>query len=239
MRIIPAIDIIDSKCVRLSQGDYNKKKVYRDSPLEVAKEFEAAGIRYLHLVDLDGAASRKIVNYKVLEEICSQTNLIVDFGGGVKSEEDIEIAFKSGAAKITAGSVSVTNPEMVEKWIESYGAEKIILGADVQDMQIMINGWKTRTEFEIVEFLKKYESLGIQEIISTDIGVDGMLSGPAIGLYSVLMSLFPNLKFVASGGVAQITDLDDLKVIGVDGVIIGKAIYENKITLKQLEAYVD
>ena len=239
MRIIPAIDIINGKCVRLKQGDYSEQTTYDYSPLEMAKRYEDSGIKYLHLVDLDGAKSKKIVNTKVLEQICTQTNLVVDFGGGVKTENDLKIAFECGAQKITAGSIAATDADQVFGWIENYTPEKIILGADVKDRQVMINGWKTATEFNVFEFIERYVKKGIKEVISTDIAVDGMLSGPSISLYEEVLRQFPDLKLIASGGVGSIEDLEELKKINVDGVIIGKAIYENKISLKQLQSYVD
>lgn len=239
MRIIPAIDIIDGKCVRLSQGDYSRKKIYNESPLEVAKEFQDSGIQYLHLVDLDGAKAKKIVNQDVLELICMKTDLIVDFGGGLKTNEDLKIAFDSGANQVTAGSIAVSNSGLVENWIEHFGPDKIILGADVKDEQIMINGWQTNAEIEITSFIERFVKTGLQSVISTDISTDGMLSGPSIPLYKKLISEFPNLKIIASGGVGSLTDLDQLKLVGVEGVIIGKAIYENKVCLKELQNYVD
>jgi phosphoribosylformimino-5-aminoimidazole carboxamide ribotide isomerase len=239
MRIIPAIDIIGGKCVRLSQGDYNQQTTYDYSPLEMAKQYEENGIKYLHLVDLDGAKSKTIVNKKVLEEICSKTNLVVDFGGGIKSEQDLKDAFSCGAAKITAGSIAATDKEEVFKWISSYGSDRIVLGADVQDKHVMINGWKTRTDYSINALLSIYIEKGIQEVISTDISVDGMMTGPAIDLYKEIMSSFSTVKLIASGGVGACSDLDELLKIGVDGVIIGKAIYENKISLKELQKYVN
>ena len=238
MRIIPAIDIIEGKCVRLSQGDYNTKKVYDGSPVDVAKSYEDAGIRYLHLVDLDGAKASHIVNSKVLEDICANTSLKVDFGGGIKSNEDIEIAFEAGAAQITAGSIAVKDPKLVSSWIDRFGADKIILGADVKGEKIAINGWKDDTSENIYDFVEAYIAKGIQSVISTDIATDGMLNGPSVGLYNSLGQKFPDLKVIASGGVSTTKDLDDLLSIGVDGVIIGKAIYEKRISLKELSAYV-
>ena len=238
MRIIPAIDIIDAKCVRLTQGDYAQKKIYNESPLEVAKTFEGNGIKYLHLVDLDGAKARKVQNLKVLESICSQTSLIVDFGGGVQTDADIQDVFNAGASKITAGSIAVKDEDLVKKWIQCYGAERIILGADVKDDEIMTGGWENGTGISIRPFVANYLKSGITELISTDIAVDGMLTGPSTALYKRLITEFPNLKLIASGGVSSLNDLDALKAIKVDGVIIGKAIYENRITLKELQNYV-
>lgn len=239
MRIIPAIDIIDGKCVRLSQGDYNRKKIYNENPLEVAKSFEDAGIKHLHLVDLDGAKSQQIINRGVLEEICNTTSLLVDFGGGVKSTEDVSIALDAGANQITAGSIAYKNPELVKEWIEEFGAERIILGADVAGGKIAINGWKETTEINGVEFISQFSQLGIQSVISTAIETDGMLSGPAVEWYKVLLDKFPEIDVIASGGVSCIDDIKVLNQIGCQGVIIGKAIYENRITLSELRDYVD
>lgn len=238
MQIIPAIDIIDGKCVRLEQGNFDLKKVYKGSPLETAKEFEANGIKYLHLVDLDGAKSGSIQNAKVLDEIASNTNLKIDFGGGIKSDKDIQLAFDSGAQQITAGSIAIKKPEMVKDWINKYGADKIILGADVSNEQVVINGWQTDTGINIINFVEDFLSSGINRMISTDIAVDGMLAGPSLSLYKKLMAAFPQMEIVASGGVSSEKDLKNLKENGLSGVIIGKAIYENKISLKELSAYV-
>ena len=239
MQIIPAIDIIDGKCVRLSQGDYNRKKIYNENPLEVAKSFEDAGIKHLHLVDLDGAKSQRIVNVRILEEICNQTNLLVDFGGGVKSTDDVQIALNSGAQQITAGSVAIKSPELVQSWINEFGAHKIILGADVAGGNIAINGWKDTTDVSGIDFIQQYNELGIQSVISTAIETDGMLSGPATDWYKTLIKTFPEINVIASGGVSCINDLKVLNEIGCSGAIVGKAIYENKISLKELEAYVN
>ena len=239
MQIIPAIDIIDGKCVRLSQGDYNRKKIYNENPLEVAKSFENAGIKHLHLVDLDGAKSKRIVNVRILEEICSQTNLLVDFGGGVKSTDDVRVALNSGAQQITAGSVAIKSPELVQSWINEFGAHKIILGADVAGGNIAINGWKETTDVSGIDFIQQYNELGIQSVISTAIETDGMLSGPATDWYKTLIKTFPKINVIASGGVSCINDLKVLNEIGCSGAIVGKAIYENKISLKELEAYVN
>lgn len=239
MRIIPAIDIIDGKCVRLSQGDYNTKKIYNENPLEVAKLFENSGIKYLHLVDLDGAKSGGIVNWKVLNEICQKTNLSVDFGGGLKSDKDVQIAFENGAKQVTGGSVAINNSDLFAQWLEKYGSDKIILGADAKDNKIAINGWKESTQVDIVDFVTRYVASGVRYVISTDISKDGMLAGTSNDLYQNLMEANPSIKLIASGGVSGIHDLDDLHNIGCEGVIIGKAIYENKITLKELELYVN
>lgn len=234
MRIIPAIDIIDGKCVRLSKGDYNTKKIYNDSPLEVAKEFEANGITYLHLVDLDGAKSKHIVNYKILESITSNTNLKVDFGGGLKSNEDLKIAFESGANQITGGSIAAKNPEIFLEWLLQYGADKIILGADCLNRKIATDGWLESSTLDVIDFIKKYETEGIKNVICTDISKDGMLDGTSNDLYKEIGNQ-TGVNLIASGGVSNIQDLIDLKTIGCEGAILGKAIYENKITLKELQ----
>ncbi|MCF6353382.1 MAG: 1-(5-phosphoribosyl)-5-[(5-phosphoribosylamino)methylideneamino]imidazole-4-carboxamide isomerase [Cyclobacteriaceae bacterium] len=239
MKIIPAIDIINGKCVRLTKGDYSTKKIYNEDPLEVAKSFEGIGIKYLHLVDLDGAKSKSIQNGKVLEELASKTNLIIDFGGGIKTEASVKQAFELGASQITVGSVAAKNPALVYKWIFTFGADKIILGADVNNRKIAINGWQESTELELEVYIKSYLGKGIQSVICTDISKDGMLAGSSIALYAQLLGRFPKLKLIASGGVTTLQELDELTSIGLEGAIIGKAIYENKITLKQLESYVN
>jgi phosphoribosylformimino-5-aminoimidazole carboxamide ribotide isomerase len=233
MRIIPAIDILNGKCVRLSQGNYDTQKIYNENPLEVAKEFEANGIRFLHLVDLDGARSKRIVNYKVLERITSQTTLKVDFGGGLKSNEDLKIAFENGASQITAGSIAVANPALLLEWLGIYGADKIILGADCQNRKIATQGWLNATELDVLDFIIENERNGIEYVISTDISKDGMLEGPAIELYAEILEK-TKVKLIGSGGVSSIMDLEKLKETGCEGAIIGKAIYEKKITLKEL-----
>jgi len=258
MRIIPAIDIIDGKCVRLSKGDYNTKKIYNENPLDVAKEFEQAGIEYLHLVDLDGAKASKIINYKVLELIASKTSLKIDFGGGIKADEDITIAFNSGANQITGGSIAVKNPELFEKWIAQYGSNTIILGADANNGKIATNGWLEESEQEIIPFIQNYQEKGIEYVISTDIAKDGMLSGPSFQLYADILkecrmsvgaesrtndlsTAFEekrSLKLIASGGISAFDELPKLAEMGCEGVIIGKAIYENRISLKQLEQFI-
>ena len=243
MRIIPAIDIIDGKCVRLTKGDYDTKKIYNENPLEVAKAFEAAGLKYLHLVDLDGAKAQHIVNYKVLEQIASKTMLKIDFGGGLKSNEDLNIAFNSGARQITGGSIAVKDRETFEKWLSVYGPQKIILGADSNDGKIAINGWQDSSKEEVVSFIKDYQRKSIQYVICTDISKDGMLEGPSINLYKTIIEACSNsnsnqsIKLIASGGVSEVQDLEDLREIGCEGAIIGKAIYENRITLKDLERF--
>ncbi|WP_298420886.1 1-(5-phosphoribosyl)-5-[(5-phosphoribosylamino)methylideneamino]imidazole-4-carboxamide isomerase [uncultured Kordia sp.] len=236
MRIIPAIDIIDGKCVRLSKGDYNTKKIYNESPLEVAKQFEDAGIQYLHMVDLDGAKAKHIVNYKILEEVASKTNLQIDFGGGLKSDEDLHIAFESGATQITGGSIAVKNEEIFTNWIQKYGSEHIILGADAMDEKIAISGWQEESNEELIPFIQKYQQKGIEYVICTDIAKDGMLEGPSFDLYEkILKKSDSSLKLIASGGISTFDELPKLKILGCEGVIIGKAIYENRISLKQLE----
>lgn len=244
MRIIPAIDIIDGKCVRLSKGAYDTKKIYNESPLEVAKEFEQAGITYLHVVDLDGAKSNQIINYKVLEKIASQTNLQIDFGGGLKTNEDVKIAFNSGASQITGGSIAVKKPELFEEWIGRYGSHKIILGADTNKGKIATNGWLEESTEDILPFIQKYQEKGISYVISTDIEKDGMLSGPSFNLYENILGVCnenksnETLKLIASGGISTFDELPKLEALGCEGVIIGKAIYENRISLKQLEKFI-
>lgn len=234
MRLIPAIDIIEGKCVRLSKGDYNTKKVYNEKPLDVAKAFEANGIEYLHLVDLDGAKSQHIVNYKVLESICTKTNLKVDFGGGLKSEEDLRIAFESGANQITVGSIAVKQPETFKRWLNKYKSDKIILGADCIDRKIATSGWIETSELDVVDFIKHFEQEGVNYVICTDITKDGMLQGTSIELYKEIIKT-TNVNLIASGGVSSIDDLIQLKELGCEGAIIGKAFYEGKITLTQLQ----
>ena len=253
IEIIPAIDIIDGKCVRLSQGDYDSKKVYNENPVEVAKEFEANGIRRLHVplipalgrqgvrrlhvVDLDGAASHHIVNYRVLERIAIRTSLVIDFGGGVKSDEDLRIAFESGAQMVTGGSIAVKDPELFCHWLDVYGSEKIILGADVKEHKIAVNGWKDESACELFPFLENYMEKGIRKVICTDISCDGMLSGPSIDLYKEMLEKFPDLYLMASGGVSNVDDIIALNEAGVSGVIFGKALYEGHITLKDLRIF--
>src|SRR5690606_19674322 len=250
MRIIPAIDIIDGKCVRLSKGDYGTKKIYNERPLEVAKEFEAHGIQYLHLVDLDGAKSQHIVNYRVLEQIASKTTLKIDFGGGLKSDGDLNIAFESGADQITGGSIAVKNREVFTGWLQKYGSEKIILGADAMDEKVAVSGWQEESKEELLPFIKSYQEKGVQYVICTDISKDGMLEGPSFGLYKKILketlanttieegSWVSGLKLIASGGISTFEELPRLAELGCEGVIIGKAIYENRISLKQLEKYI-
>lgn len=235
IELIPAIDIIDGKCVRLSQGDYDSKKVYNENPVEVAKEMEAHGIRRLHVVDLDGAASHHVVNYGVLNRIASQTSLVIDFGGGVKSDEDLKIAFDNGAQMVTGGSIAVKNPELFSRWLETYGSEKIILGADVKERKIAVNGWKDESACELFPFLKDYIEKGVRKVICTDISCDGMLQGPSVKLYQEMLEQHPDLYLIASGGVSCMDDIHTLAAAGVPAVIFGKALYEGHITLKELE----
>ncbi|MFP9115187.1 1-(5-phosphoribosyl)-5-[(5-phosphoribosylamino)methylideneamino]imidazole-4-carboxamide isomerase [Flavobacterium sp. RHBU_3] len=233
MKIIPAIDIINGKCVRLTQGDYAQQKTYNENPLEVAKMYEDAGIQYLHLVDLDGAKAGRIINYKVLESIASQTKLAVDFGGGLKTDADIETAFSSGAAQVTAGSIAVKQPETVYAWLEKYGTDKIILGADCRNRKIAVGGWLEESTLDVVDFIKDFSGKGIQSVICTDISKDGMLQGPSFELYGEILEQ-TNVGLIASGGVTTMDDLYKLREMGCAGAIIGKAIYEGNITLTQL-----
>ncbi len=237
IEIIPAIDIIGGKCVRLSQGDYDRKTVYNENPLEVARMFEDAGLKRLHLVDLDGAKAKHIVNYKVLEQIASITNLVIDFGGGLKSDEDLKVAFESGAAMVTGGSIAVKEPEIFLSWLEKFGSEKIILGADAKDGNIAVSGWQESTELSVIEFIAEFHEKGISKVISTDISRDGMLTGPAFELYAEIMETLPKVEIIASGGIASMDDIYKLAEMGVSGVITGKAIYEGKISLKDIERY--
>ena len=238
MRIIPAIDIIDGKCVRLSKGDYNTKIIYNENPLEVAKSFEAHGIEYLHLVDLDGAKSSQIVNYKILEQIASQTKLKIDFGGGLKSDSDIKIAFESGANQITGGSIAVKNRELFEKWISQYGSDKIILGADANNEKVAVSGWLEDSNEDLIPFIQEYQNKGIEYVICTDIAKDGMLEGPSFELYDKILGESNGIKLIASGGISTFDELPRLAELGCEGTIIGKAIYEGRISLKQLEQFI-
>ena len=239
MRIIPAIDIIEGKCVRLSKGDYDTKKVYNEDPLEVAKSFEDAGLSYLHLVDLDGAKAKHIVNWKVLEKLATRTSLTIDFGGGVKSDEDLRISFESGASQITGGSIAVKEPVLFTSWITKYGPEKIILGADAMDGKIAVTGWQEDTDQEVQSFIEEYVEKGIEYVISTDISKDGMLAGPSFELYQSIINKLPNVKLIASGGVSNLDDLIRLKEDGLEGAIVGKAIYEGFIRLEDLRELID
>ena len=234
MRILPAIDILDGKCVRLTRGNYSTKKVYNEKPLEVAKEFEDNGIQYLHLVDLDGAKSKHIVNYKILKTIASKTNLKIDFGGGLRSNNDVRIAFDCGACQISGGSIAVNNPELFLEWLSTYGNEKIILGADCKNRKISINGWLESVEIDVIDFIINFEQKGITHVICTDIAKDGMLEGSSNELYSGILS-GTNINLIASGGISSVNDLLQLRNMGCEGAIIGKAIYEGKITLKELK----
>lgn len=237
MDIIPAIDLIDGKCVRLSQGDYERKTIYNENPLEVAKAFEDHGIHRLHLVDLDGAKAHHIVNQRVLEKIASQTSLIIDFGGGLKTDDDLRIAFECGAQMITGGSIAVKSPAVFESWISKFGGEKIILGADVNEEKIAVTGWTEETELLLLPFLEGYITKGIRKVICTDIRKDGMLQGPSTELYKKILSVYPDLYLVASGGVSSLADLEMLAEAGLPAVIFGKAIYEGRIALKALRPF--
>lgn len=259
MKIIPAIDIINGKCVRLTKGDYRTKKVYNENPLEIAKQFEDAGIQHLHIVDLEGAKASHIINYKTLEKIATKTNLHIDFGGGLKSDEDLHIAFESGASQITGGSIAVKKPQLFKNWIQKYGSQKIILGADCHQEKIAISGWQEESDLKVIPFIKNYMKKGVQYVICTDISKDGMLKGPSFELYERIIkhTVIPNkidesrrkdplttlktahkIKLIASGGISHIDELPKLAKLGCEGVIIGKAIYENKISLKQLEKFI-
>lgn len=237
IELIPAIDIIDGKCVRLSQGDYDSKKIYNENPVEVAKEFESYGITRLHVVDLDGAASQHIINYRTLENISAQTSLTIDFGGGIKSEGDLNIAFESGASLVTLGSIAVKEPELTGQWIDKYGSQKIILGADVRNRKIAVNGWKEDSTIQLMPFLESYINKGIHNVLCTDISCDGMLQGPATALYKEIMDDYPELHLIASGGVSCISDIIKLDEAGIPAVVFGKALYEGRISLKELSRY--
>ena len=234
MTIIPAIDIIDGKCVRLTQGDYEQKTIYNENPLEVAKMFEDAGLQRLHLVDLDGAKAGAVKNWKVLESIASKTKLTIDFGGGIKTSLDVDIVFQSGAALATVGSIAVKDKATFVSWLQQYGADKFLLGADVKDEKIAVGGWLETTDIWIYDFIESYVQQGVQQIFCTDVSKDGKLEGPSTELYNNIITKFPNLYFIASGGVASVEDLEILQKIGCSGAIVGKAIYENRITLKEI-----
>lgn len=234
IEIIPAIDIIDGKCVRLSQGDYGAKTIYNENPLEVAKMFEDAGIHRLHLVDLDGAKAKRVINNKVLEDIAKHTSLIIDFGGGIQSEQDIDIAFASGASMVTGGSVAAKNRQLFVSWVKKYGGDKIILGADSKNRHIAVSGWQEATSLDVVPYIRNYMQYGVQKVVCTDITKDGMLGGPAIDLYKLIMNQVPDVYLIASGGVSCKQDILDLDAAGIPAIIMGKAIYENKVTLKEL-----
>ncbi len=233
IELIPAIDIIDGKCVRLTKGDYEQKTVY-GNPVEMAREFERIGFRRLHVVDLDGAKSRHIVNSEVLRSIASATNLVIDFGGGIKTDDDIEQAFEAGAAMVTVGSVAVTKPELFNNWLVKYGAERMILGADVRNGRISINGWKEDSTEELLPFLKRYIDMGVHHVLCTEISKDGTLAGPALDLYKEIMTAYPGLNLIASGGVSSIEDIQQLNIAGIPSVVFGKAIYEGRIDLNEL-----
>jgi phosphoribosylformimino-5-aminoimidazole carboxamide ribotide isomerase len=234
MRIIPAIDIIGGKCVRLTKGDYSTKKIYNEDPLEVALRFEDHGIEYLHMVDLDGAKSKEIVNYKILENIATKTGLIIDFGGGIKSGKDLSIAFECGAKQVTAGTVAVVNPSMFLEWLAQYGPDKLILGADCNNEKISVNGWQNDSESDVFAFIDDYFSKGVRYTICTDIAKDGMLEGASSELYRKILDK-TKINLIASGGISSISDIEKMQEIGCEGTIIGKAIYENKISLKELQ----
>lgn len=234
MKIIPAIDIIDGKCVRLSMGDYAQKKIYNENPLEVAKQFESAGLKYLHLVDLDGAKKGKVTNIKVLEMIALKTSLQIDFGGGVKTEEDVVRVFSAGAMQINVGSLAVKSPETVQDWLRKYGAEALILSADVKNGSVAINGWQNESGIDIISFLKTYIGFGVKYVVCTDVSKDGMLQGPGVELYDLILTEVEGIELIASGGVTSLDDVVKLKTQGVAGVIIGKAIYENTLSLAEL-----
>lgn len=238
IELIPAIDVIDGKCVRLSQGNYDSKKVYNESPLEVAKAFEAHGMRRLHVVDLDGAASQHVVNYRTLEQIATHTSLTIDFGGGIKTAKDIDIAFNSGAQMVTLGSVAVKNPELFDAWLNTYGNEKIILGSDVKENRIAISGWKEESPLELMPFLDQYIKKGITKVLCTDISRDGMLRGAALPLYKEIMGTYPELYLIASGGISCLDDILQLDDAGIPAVVFGKAIYEGHISLNDLTRYI-
>jgi phosphoribosylformimino-5-aminoimidazole carboxamide ribotide isomerase len=237
MIVIPAIDIIDGKCVRLTQGDYAQKTVYNEDPLEVAKEFEAAGLKRLHLVDLDGAKAGAVKNWKVLESIAANTNLVIDFGGGIKKEEDLKVVFDGGAAMATIGSLAVKDEALFAEWITRFGADQFLLGADVKEEKIAVGGWLETTDIDIYSFIDKYVKYGIDQLFCTDVSKDGLLQGPSLTLYENIINRFPGLHFIASGGVASMDDLHALHKIGCSGVIVGKAIYEGRIALEELKYF--
>lgn len=237
MLIIPAIDLIEGKCVRLTQGDYGRKKVYNENPLEVAKEFEDAGLTRLHLVDLDGAKAKKVINWKVLETLASRTALHIDFGGGVQSDEDIRVVFECGAQQVTGGSIAVKKPEVFVHWLQNYGSEKIILGADARNEKISVSGWEEKTDVWIYDFVEEYVEKGVKYIISTDVAKDGLLEGPSFDLYRNLQERSAQLNIIASGGVSNLDDLEKLAEMNLYGVIVGKAIYEGRVQLSDLQKF--
>lgn len=236
MKIIPAIDIIDGKCVRLSKGDYDTKKVYYENPLDIAKEFEANGIRYLHVVDLDGAKAKTIKNLKTLEILAAETDLIIDFGGGIKTRQDLENAFSAGANQVTIGSIAVENPEICAEWLQEFGADKLILGADYLNRKVKTSGWLTESNLDVLDFIQDYQKKGIQSVICTDISKDGMLQGPSFELYKEILDQ-TEIDLIASGGISSIEDVEELKNIGCAGAIIGKALYEGNVSLKDLQKF--
>jgi phosphoribosylformimino-5-aminoimidazole carboxamide ribotide isomerase len=237
IELIPAIDIIDGKCVRLTQGDYDTKKVYHDDPLEIAKVFEDCGLKRLHVVDLDGAREGKIINYRTLNRLASRTSLVIDFGGGLKSGEDLEIAFENGAQMITGGSIAVKSPSLFEEWLQRFGAGRIILGADAKDEKIAVSGWQETTSQALIPFIETFHRRGVQKVICTDIGRDGMLQGPATELYAKIRRTLPDVFLIASGGVGSVKDIEALENAGIPAVIFGKAFYEGRIRLKELESF--
>ncbi|BFG69363.1 1-(5-phosphoribosyl)-5-[(5-phosphoribosylamino) me thylideneamino]imidazole-4-carboxamide isomerase [Sediminibacterium sp. KACHI17] len=237
MQIIPAIDIIDGKCVRLTQGDYAQKTIYNENPLEVALQFQDAGLQRLHLVDLDGAKAGAVKNWKILEQLTVKTNMVIDFGGGIKKEEDLRIVFDSGAAYATIGSLAVKEEATFVAWLSTYGASKFLLGADVKDEKIAIGGWLETTEIHILDFIQQNHAHGIAQLFCTDVSKDGKLEGPSVALYQKIIDAFPDLHFIASGGVSNLADLEQLQAIGCKGAIVGKAIYENRITLNELSIF--
>lgn len=237
MILVPAIDIINGQCVRLTKGDYDTKKVYNESPVEVAKAFEGAGLTHVHVVDLDGARAKHIVNAKVLEQIATQTSLQVDFGGGIKSETDLQTAFDCGASQVTLGSIAVSEPELVGEWLEKFGAEQLILGADAKNRRIATHGWEQDSGLDVIDFIKDYAQKGFEYVLCTDVAKDGMLAGPSLELYYEILEQLPELSLIASGGVTTMDDIYQCAELGCTAAIIGKAIYENKLSLKELERY--
>jgi len=237
MELIPAIDIIGGKCVRLTQGDYDTQKVYGEDPLEIAKAFEGCGLKRIHIVDLDGARESKIINYKTLHQIASKTSLVIDFGGGLKSDKDVEIAFENGAQMITGGSVAIKSPALFDAWLKRYGNERIILGADAKDEKIAVGGWQETTTKDLIPFIEAYHQRGVTKVICTDIGRDGMLQGPSTELYTKIRETIPNIYLIASGGVGSMKDIEMLEEAGIPAVIFGKAFYEGRITLNELEKF--
>ena len=238
IELVPAIDMIEGKCVRLTQGDYDTQKIYNESPLEVAKQFQDAGVTRLHMVDLDGVKAGHIVNYRMLEKVASHTDLSIDFGGGLKSDDDLHIAFDCGAQMVTGGSIAVKNPDLFLSWITRYGSERIILGADAKEKKIAISGWEEGTAIDLIPFIKDYQSKGISKVICTDIARDGMLQGPAVKLYQEMQQEMPGLYVIASGGVSSMGDIERLEEANIPAVIFGKAIYEGQISLKEIETFI-